>query len=282
MRHGAAAAAGPLIDTLTAQPLGAFSCQRKLRTAYSGAAFHVRRGTGALQDIGYVGDAPDWADLATFCSGTTGAIKRWYNIMGTDPYFEGPGVGGEPFIYESGAVKTISAGKESFRYNHANPDYLYTIAPDTFGLTGNPAITIAWAMSTHSSAGYAWSFGDHPWTVYCYPYSTGALVEIGAGSGGWADYTSVDHRNPHTYIWTKPAGVDITGGALEQDGVALSASASAAGAAGIVAGGNGTTIGRNEGGFSPIGLSCPIWMVWDSVLAGADLAAVRAELAAHV
>lgn len=83
---------------------------RKLRTAYTGSAIRVRRASdNTEQDIGFVNNVLDTSSLTTFCSGTNGFVKTWYDQSGngydatqtTDAY--------QPQIVSSGSVITLNS-----------------------------------------------------------------------------------------------------------------------------------------------------------------------------
>jgi hypothetical protein len=73
----------PLLDTYTGAA-AAYSL-RKLRSAYSGSAIRVRRASdNTEQDIGFnVFGELDTVSLASFCSGTNGFVKTWYDQSGS-------------------------------------------------------------------------------------------------------------------------------------------------------------------------------------------------------
>jgi hypothetical protein len=75
-----AATAGPTL-LLDAYPGASMAYSvRKLRSAYAGSALRVRRSSDdAEQDIGFVGGDLDTSALTTFCSGTDGFVKTWYD-----------------------------------------------------------------------------------------------------------------------------------------------------------------------------------------------------------
>ena len=67
-----------LLDTYTGAA-AAYSL-RLLRSSYSGSAIRVRRASdNTEQDIGFVDNELDTSTLETFCSGTNGFVKTWYD-----------------------------------------------------------------------------------------------------------------------------------------------------------------------------------------------------------
>lgn len=143
----AEAPAGPslLIDDVGQSAVIAFSL-RKLRSAYSGDAIEVRRASdNATQDIGFSGEDLDTSALATFCAGTKGYVRTWYDQSGNGNDVVQTTSGLQALIYDSGnggqitnsngnnACRTTEVGDTS-----ATGDYVY-VSP-TFAAQSNPTI----------------------------------------------------------------------------------------------------------------------------------------------
>lgn len=109
-RHGGGAPLTLLLD-LYPGAVVAFSSSRKLRSAYTGAAYRVRRASdNAEQDIGFTaGGEVDQTAIATFCSGTTGRVIKWYDQSGNAVDADQPELAKAPIIYQSGAVTLINS-----------------------------------------------------------------------------------------------------------------------------------------------------------------------------
>jgi hypothetical protein len=72
-----------LLDTPGVGTFAAAYSLRRLRTAAANKAIQVTRASDSTtQDIGFVGENFDTASLATFCSGTTGYVSKWYDQSG--------------------------------------------------------------------------------------------------------------------------------------------------------------------------------------------------------
>lgn len=81
-KKGAGEPAVPIADAL------ALMSFRKLNPAYSGPCVQVRRFSDNTNlDIGFVGDYVDTAAIASFCAGTTGGVRRWYDQSGNNNFF---------------------------------------------------------------------------------------------------------------------------------------------------------------------------------------------------
>lgn len=96
-----------LLDNIDTSSLLHASSFRRLRTAYTGFCCQIERTSdNTTQDIAFVLDYVDTAAIASFCSGTTGRVRTFYD--------QGPGANdrqqtihaGQPFIYDAGAVIT--------------------------------------------------------------------------------------------------------------------------------------------------------------------------------
>lgn len=89
----------------------AYSSSRKLRAAYAGAAYRVRRASdNAEQDIGFLSSGQlDQAALAAFCSGTTGRVVLWYDQSGSGVNAQQPTLSKAPIVYQGSAVTLINS-----------------------------------------------------------------------------------------------------------------------------------------------------------------------------
>ena len=82
---------------------------RKLRSAYAGSALRVRRSSdNAEQDIGFVGNDLDTSALTTFCSGTNGFVKIWYDQTANATDAAQTTTANQPTIVSSGVINTVS------------------------------------------------------------------------------------------------------------------------------------------------------------------------------
>jgi len=93
---------------------------RKLRSGYSGSAIKVRRSSdNTEQDIGFVDNELDTSTLATFCSGTDGFVKTWYDQSGNGNDATQTTAADQPKIVSSGSVITEN-GKPSVQFDGSN------------------------------------------------------------------------------------------------------------------------------------------------------------------
>ncbi len=104
----AAPAGGGPILLLDAYPGAAVAFSlRKLSSTYAGSAIRVRRSSdNAEQDIGFVGENLDTSALSTFCSGTDGFVKIWYDQSGNSKNATQTTPSNQTKIVSSGTVNT--------------------------------------------------------------------------------------------------------------------------------------------------------------------------------
>jgi hypothetical protein len=107
----------PLLDTYTGAA-AAYSL-RKLRTAYSGSAIRVRRASdNTEQDIGFnVFGELDTVSLASFCSGTNGFVKTWYDQSGNANNATQTNTSRQPKIYDSVTGVVTENGKPAVEFD---------------------------------------------------------------------------------------------------------------------------------------------------------------------
>ena len=82
---------------------------RLLRSAYTGSAIRVRRASdNTEQDIGFVSNELDTSALTTFCSGTNGFVKTWYDQSGNANDATQTTAAKQPQIVSSGSVLLLN------------------------------------------------------------------------------------------------------------------------------------------------------------------------------
>ena len=147
---------------------------RLLDTDYTGSAIRVRRASdNAEQDIGFDSNGDlDTTALATFCSGTDGFVKVWYDQSGNGLDAEQTTTGAQPKVYDSvnGVIEDGSVGNEkpavffngtttslltsSVLISGAVGRSMFAVAKDTY--TVNNATIISLTNSTTTSSGDFW------------------------------------------------------------------------------------------------------------------------------
>ena len=110
---------------------------RKLRNAYTGNAIRVRRASdNAEQNIGFVNNVLDTASLATFCSGTNGFVKTWFDQSGNGLNFDTTAISAQPKIVDNGSylgyLQTLIGMPGSYQFKNNN-SYSYFAVFQNFG-----------------------------------------------------------------------------------------------------------------------------------------------------
>lgn len=143
----------------------------KMRSTQTNCIRIRRASDNSEQDIGFTGNyALDTASIATFCSGTTGYIKTFYDQSGNGLDATQTSTSAQAVIYQSGAVITDSAG------NYAClPDGTHYYATSSSG------------MASHSGAHAVFGF----WDTNDVPNGVGSryTLSIGNPSTGTAGST---------------------------------------------------------------------------------------------
>lgn len=98
---------------------------RLLRAAYTGSAIRVRRASdNTEQDIGFVSGELDTSTLTSFCSGTNGFVKTWYDQSGNARNATQGTAANQPRIVSGGSV-ILEGGKPSVQFDNAD-DFMNT------------------------------------------------------------------------------------------------------------------------------------------------------------
>lgn len=91
---------------------------RRLRNGYTGSAIRVRRASdNTEQDIGFSNNQLDTSSLTTFCSGTNGFVKTWYDQSGNGRDATQTTAANQPQIVSSGSVINLN-GKPTVQFNN--------------------------------------------------------------------------------------------------------------------------------------------------------------------
>jgi hypothetical protein len=110
---------------------------RRLRTAYTGDAIRVRRASdNTEQDIGFVSNELDTSALTTFCSGTNGFVKTWYDQSGNARDATQTTAANQPKIVSSGSLLLMNS-KPTVFFDGINDSFLLSTtipAQNTYSL----------------------------------------------------------------------------------------------------------------------------------------------------
>jgi hypothetical protein len=142
---------------------------RLLRSAYTGDAIRVRRASdNTEQDIGFVSNELDTSALTTFCSGTDGFVKTWYDQSGNANDATQTTSANQPQIVSSGSV-ILENGKPSLDFDGSNDFFNLTSSISTnVNYTGfqvlkrnSTSISITLAGINLGDSYLAWNYNDN-------------------------------------------------------------------------------------------------------------------------
>lgn len=92
------------------QNIGAAYSVRRLSSTYEGNCMEIRRDSdNATQNIGFSNNVLDTSAIATFCSGTNGYVRTWYDQSGNDKNVQQTTASKQPRIYYEGGVVTLNS-----------------------------------------------------------------------------------------------------------------------------------------------------------------------------
>lgn len=122
---------------------------RKLRSAYTGSAIRVRRESdNTEQDIGFIDNVLDTATLTSFCSGTNGFVKTWYDQSGNARNAEQTTAADQPKIATAGSVN-IEGVKPALTFD--NTDGLLLNVVQEINLSNFTILWVAKRFSTNNN-----------------------------------------------------------------------------------------------------------------------------------
>lgn len=139
----------PAIFDSIGLPVYAYSV-RKLRSAYTGSAFRVRRSDGVGQDIGFdvANCGYDEAALLTFIGASSATISTWYDQIGSRDATQTT-VADQPRIVSSGTIDKFD-GRQTIRFFGA--EFLPGTAPGIAGTAGF-GMNIVYRVSIYGDGG---------------------------------------------------------------------------------------------------------------------------------
>lgn len=277
------------LDGLSVRPNLWLDIARRDFSSHNGPLLTVARAdTAATKDIYYDSAGMlDTADIASFCSGTTGRGRRPADQSGNGRDLEQTTLTTMPNVFSGGSMVTLGS-LPAMDFDPASNKYLSRA--DACGLTGAPGLTIVivadsdaysstdkWpygvGRSTAASPGYAFYGGYDSATSMSNRYH-GANQIFGSGISSGAG------QAPHYIIRTLAAGGQIGNGTLEVNGSAATETSEAAPTTTLSLLDDMTLLGGRlisemgvvasfDGRITAFGL-------WGSVLSAGDLAIVRA------
>jgi len=165
-----------ILDTYTGAA-GAYSVAFKLRTAYSGSAFRVRRSNdNSEQDIGFSGCVVDTATLKSFVGSNSGYIVTLYDQEGSANVTQST-ASAQARIVNAGVVERVS-GDPSMYFDGGDG---YNFA----AFAGQSRVDFYFVAST-SDATYVQFYGDNSGSEYGY------VAQNGGGGFVWFNFGEPD------------------------------------------------------------------------------------------
>lgn len=278
-----------ILDSVTAQPLGAYSVALRLRKAYTGNLFRVVRDSDSAElNIGYESDG-DWdnAALSTHCTGTNCLVMTVYDQSGNGRDLTSAAAGNRPKVWDSstGAVTCGTAAKLCMQFDPGDGsagavDWLRRT--DSLGLTGSPELHLFWNYQRTGSS----TLDKFHWTIGTSASGTHVGVMVsGSGTRTAVSYLNgVNQFNPNEDAWQfygmyKALNAAVGDTTMESGGSAMAET-------GDLNPSNTTNIantsfswGATSGGtFTAEGKSSTL-IVWNAQLTGTDLTNIRTGMA---
>jgi hypothetical protein len=178
-----------LLDTYTGAA-AAYSL-RKLSNSYTGSAIRVRRQSdNTEQDIGFVSNELDTTALATFCSGTNGFVKTWYDQAGSNDATQTT-TANQPKIYDSSTGVTTTNGKPAVSFIGINAALLTSDYIFEFSQNEVSAHIVKYALDAGTRDQYMFAEQDAT------PYSSQFIIGDSVSATGiiWFNATSIGTMN---------------------------------------------------------------------------------------
>lgn len=271
----------PLLDRLSVSALGAYSVTRKLKRSAT-VAFQLRRSdNNATADIGFVGAYVDFAACLAHCAGNSGFVSLRYDQTGNGNTLAPTSTSAQPRLVNAGAFDVVG-NLPGLRYDGTDDNEKLVSA---FGLTGSPNVTVLWAAKyvTLGTQRDIWGLGGTGTNTFIAAtyYTDGASLFLDQ-SADWKTFNPLTTPTAaHGYCAQRPAGSTVASYSLMQDGVSVASSSGGAQTATVNMSNTIFVIGQKVDGTIPVQMNSNTFIVLNSILAGADLAAGNAEMMLH-
>lgn len=141
------------------QNIGAAYSVRLLSSTYEGNCMEIRRESdNATQNIGFRNNVLDTSAIATFCSGTNGYVRTWYDQSGNDKNVQQTTASRQPRIYYEGSVVTLNSKPALDGYvddgGNAADQYLQVVESGEVQLEANESFDIFMVMQFDNFYGF--------------------------------------------------------------------------------------------------------------------------------
>jgi hypothetical protein len=192
---------------------------RLLDKDYTGDAVRVRRASdNTEQDIGFDANGDlDTSALGTFCSGTDGFVKTWYDQSGNGNDATQTTAGNQPKIYDSstGVIEEGSAGNEKPAIDFDGTNDGLNCSTNLRAATGASTVIMVRNLPTSSNIQNAFSFYKvqrHLIDDFSGPYEE-MMISTNETTNEFIRYASADLNGQRLYVsaWdgtTQTGGVD--------------------------------------------------------------------------
>lgn len=281
-------APGLLLDRIATPASGAYSFYRKLRTAYTGFAYRMRRESdNALLDVPFAGDFIDVAAVSAFLGAGSGRIRLWYDQSGNGRTLTANHVSdGGPLAYLTGSFVTMGTSKPAVA-NSSVSATAFMLRNDALGITGAPNLTIGQVRQNSSGGVAPGTFmvfgttggGTRTNLLFDQPGAAGTAYPISSfGSATTHSFTGATPVAPRGgYVYRLAAGANWSTASFRQNGVDLVAGATVGDGPLNIANvifAFGGTLSAFQGMYN-------FGAVWTSYLSGPELQALEDEQALH-
>lgn len=270
-----------LLDRLAG--LVGYSAAQRLRSGYTGAAYKVRRDSDNDElDIGFLNNAVDTAALLQFCGAASGFVSVLYDqgLTGLDQAQST--AGSQPRVVNAGTLDLSDGGQSAMSFDGSD-DWLGR--EDALGFSGSQATTVGYVCSISNG------------TTNCVPYVFGGIAAasnlqnmsfpavtnpfIAQGGAFFRGFTGTTCADSSVWVAQRGAAEPMSAAVVRQNGAALPQSS--------ITGPGGTCSYLDErfrlGAFIdnslPAAMRFTTFVLFTSVLAGADLTALESALALH-
>lgn len=164
---------------------------RKLSTAYTGSAIRVRRASdNTEQDIGFVSNVLDTSALTTFCSGTNGFVKTWYDQSGNARNATQNTAANQPQIVSSGSV-ILENGKPALQFDGTNDGFGLSIpSPSSLG-GGSEYSVVSRSSSSNPIVTFNDGGGSNMYSLWIFP-ALGWLSRFGVSFQNFGNPTTIN------------------------------------------------------------------------------------------
>lgn len=164
---------------------------RLLRVGYTGSAIRVRRASdNTEQDIGFIDNVLDTTTLTSFCSGTNGFVKTWYDQSGNARNATQNTAANQPQIVSSGSV-ILENGKPALQFDGTNDGFGLSIpSPSTLG-GGSEYSVISRSSSSNPIVTFNDGGGSNMYSLWIFP-ALGWLSRFGVSFQNFGNPTTIN------------------------------------------------------------------------------------------